>query len=124
MSFGHHGQNMLQRPENTASLLGVTFYLNNRPVNATNMMIWLSYNGPKKDYRKYKFTIDVLDERKEEIVLSGTRFCVPCDTSWDDMKEEILGVTINKKLAQEVNVEGNPANNPEFNVNVQFFPAR
>ena len=102
--------------------LGLMFYLNTAYLNATNMLIWLSYNGPKKDARKYKFTIDMVNGR-DEAVLSGTRFCVPCDTPGEVVKEEFLGIVINQKLAQEVNIEDNPANEPMFNVDVRFFLA-
>ena len=126
LSFGIYVQRrleVLQEPDNT-SLWDVTFYFNSMPVNDTNIMTWLSYNGSRKDAQKYKFTIEVLDEEKEETVLSCTRFCVPCDTSWDDVKEENLGVTVNKKLAQQVNLETNPENEPRFNITVDVFLAR
>ena len=83
-------------------------------------MFWVSYNGPKKDHNKYNYNIEVVDQQGRT-ALSCTKFCVPCDTSLDEVKEDDLGVTINKKLAQKANMEGFPANDPKVNLNVRFF---
>ena len=71
-------------------------------LNDHNMMLWVSYNGSRKDNRKYQFSIEVVDE-DDQMVLSCTKFCVPCDMSRDVIKDKFLGVVINKDLALEVN---------------------
>ena len=37
------------------------------------------------------------------------------------MKEEYLGVVINKRLALEVNIDPNPFSEPKLQVDIQFF---
>ena len=87
-------------------------------------MWWVSFNGPKKDRRKYQFSIKVLDlGDPKKVVLSGTKFCVPCDVSSAVVKEEYLGVFINRELAKEVITEEDP-NVPRFKANVQVFLAQ
>ena len=93
---------------------GVTFYFNRMSLNNNNDIFWVSYNGPRKDCQKYKFTIEVLDKQGQASILC-TKFCIPCDTSRDVVKEEFLGVTANKKMAKE---------NNRVEDKVQFFSAR
>ena len=122
--FSSESQKMMKSPRNMAALNGVTFYINKMCLNDhNNAMVWVSYNGPKKDELKYKFKLEVLDKNKDEVLLSGSRFCVPCDTSRDAVKEKCLGIVINKDLADQVNLEIN-SDRPKFKLNIQFFPAR
>jgi len=98
-SVGQERIHSLEEPLNS-----VSFYFNQMLLNRNCTMMWVSYNGPKKDAQKYQFSIDLLNEQ-EEMVLSGTRFCVPCDTSRDVVKEKYLGIVIHKDLAKEVKEE-------------------
>jgi len=116
------GQMMLKGPNSDPPLDHVVFYLNAITVNDSRSMLWLSYNGTKKNRRKYQFMIEVLsNEDPQKIVLSCTKFCVPCDVSREDVKERDLGVIINKYLAQEVNIGPDEL---KFNFNIQVFLAK
>ena len=112
-----------------AELGGVFFYMNSVHLNDSTMMLWVSYNGPKKDCEKYQFSIEVVDWKRapKAIALSATKFCVPCDMSLAVVKEKYLGVIIGKDLAKAVDigdVTGNNPNSPTFKTNVQFFLTR
>ena len=98
----------------------VTFYFNTKRLNENNLMMWVSYNGPKSDDREYQFSLDVLD-LDQWSAHSSRRFCVPCDTPSGVVKEEYLGVVINKRLALEVNIDPNPVSEPKLQVDIQFF---
>ena len=115
MPFGQSGncQYMIQGPRNTVALSGMTFYLNNMYLDENNIMIWVSYNGLTKDDEKYRFRLEVSNKDQKE-VLSCTRFCIPCDTSRDIVREDNLGVIVNQNLAQRAE---------RVDVNVQFFLA-
>ena len=114
--FGSETHKMLQGPP------GDQFYFNKMCLNDHNMMLWVSYNGSRKDNRKYQFSIEVVDE-DDQMVLSCTKFCVPCDMSRDVIKDKFLGVVINKDLALEVNTGSAGNNGPMFKANIQFFLA-
>ena len=97
----------------------VVFYLNGMSLYGNNVMWWVSYNGPKKDRRKYQFSIKVLDlGDPKKVALSVTKYCVPCDVSSAVVKEQYLGFFINRELAQEVNVGADP-NFPSFKANIE-----
>ena len=119
LGFENEAQKMLQGPP------GNQFYFN-KILFKDNMMIWVSYNGSRKDKRKYQFSIKMVDE-DNQTVLSGTKFCVPCDMSRDVIKDKFLGVVINKDLAQEISTEnwtiGEIDNTPLFRAKVQVFLA-
>jgi len=104
--------------------LGDQFYFNKMCLNDNNMMLWVSYNGSRKDNRKYQFSIEVVNE-DDQMVLSCTKFCVPCDMSRDIIRDKFLGVVINKDLAQEISTggDGEIDNDPIFKANIQFFLA-
>ena len=57
----------------------VTFYFNTKRLNENNLMMWVSYNGPKSDDREYQFSLDVLDLDSWS-AHSSRRFCIPCET--------------------------------------------
>ena len=89
-------QNWLKGPPNKPTS-DVSFYFNKMCLNDKTMMFWVSYNGPKKDNRKYSFIISMKDEGGELVLLSY-RYCVPCDISLDVAKQKFLGVVINKEF--------------------------
>ena len=115
-------QVMIQGAVNTP-ISDVVFYLNRMPHN-NNTMWWVSYNGSKKDRRKYQFSIEVLDlGDPKNVALSITKYCVPCDVSSAVVKKQDLGALINRELAKEVNVGADP-NSLKFKANVQVFLTR
>ena len=121
MYFSWDGQITISPVE----LDGVSFYFNSVHLNDSTLMVWVSYNGPKKDCKKYQFSIELVDWKRapKTVALSATKFCVPCDMSRAVVKEKYLGVIIDKDLAKVVDIGGN-LNNLRFKIDVQFFPTR
>jgi len=122
ITFMEEGQWMMLGPQNT-TLENVSFYYNAVVLDDKNTMEWISYNGPKKDRKKYQFSIEVLStEDPMKVVFSCTKFCVPCDISHEDVKGNHLGVIINKGLVQEVNTEADDdLNKLTFDASIQVF---
>ena len=113
LEFGSSGQLILEISPS------VSFYFNLVSFNGSNMMMWVSFKGSKKDDQKYKFTIEVLD-KQGRASLSCTRLCVPCDISREEVKEKFLGVVINKDMTHEIST-GRFTNVPMIVALVQFF---
>jgi len=116
--YNWQGVFMLKVPPDTP-IRGVSFYLNSVGYHDNNMMLWVSYNGPKKDRYKYQFQMDLFgDKDGNHIAMSCTKYCVPCDVPLSDIKEKHLGVFINKELAKKVSF-----NDAEFKfkVTAEFF---
>jgi len=119
--FNFLGVDIMKLPPNTP-IAWVTFYLNSAPFDDNNMMFWVSYNGPKKDRKKYQFKMDLWgDEDGNHIAMSCTKYCVPCDVSRSDVKEKHLGVFINRELAKEVRLKEIPEPRVRFRINTKLL---
>ena len=118
MYFAYEGQQPMQGPD-----LGPVFYLNGMLLDDNRSMLWVSYNGSKKERKKYQFMIEVLNPTDEtRTVRSFMGFCAPCDVTRDEVKEKDLGFIINKDLAQDVQIGGHP-DSPQYSLKVDFFVA-
>jgi len=96
------------------------FYFNRMHLDENTLILWVSYNGSKKDARKYQYTVEILEPNRRQIALSCTKFCVPCDFSFDVVKEKFLGVAITKDLAVDVTTPWQK----NFWAKVRFFHRR
>jgi len=72
-------------------------------VDETCLIYWLSYQVPKKDAAKYKYTLKVQSIKgdktgKTTYLYEGTTRCVPCDISHEQMKEAKEGLLLRKKF--------------------------
>ena len=70
------------------------------------LLFWIALCGSKGDAEKYKYTIKIRSRKDwkagdTNYLFEGTRRCVPCDISHQEMKQERCGVMIDKKLVQE-----------------------
>jgi len=73
-------------------------------------MFWVSFCGGESEAAKYEYTLKIQssEDKKDggtKYLFTGTRQCVSCEVSHEDMKEEMEALLINKKLVKAA--EGN-----------------
>ena len=93
------------------------FVWNWAPLGKGAKVFWLAYLGPKDEAKTYKYTLQILESVDEEdYLLDCTRRCEPCDVSHQEMKRDMCGIVLDKKLIEQA-AEGD--NCVHFNVIIQ-----
>ena len=65
-------------------------------------MFWISYIGAKDSARKYKYTMRVkASENSQKYHSEGTKWCVPCDLSPEEVKRKVCAIFLDKELVEE-----------------------
>jgi len=81
----------------------LTFFINREHYNDELVMFWISFCGDQNEAEEYEYTIKIessADKKagRTNYLFSGTRKCVSCDVSHEDMKKKKEAVFINKEL--------------------------
>ena len=65
-------------------------------------MFWISYIGAKDSARKFKYTMQVkASENSQKYHSEGTKWCVPCDLSLEEVKRKVCAIFLDKELVEE-----------------------
>ena len=64
-------------------------------------VLWLSYLGPKDLAETFKYTLQVKASKDSDNYLrEATLVCEPCELTHDEMKREMSGFIVSKKMFQ------------------------
>ena len=89
----------------------LTFFVNQKHYNNDLMMFWISFCGSKKQAEEYEYTFKIessADKKagREKYLFYGSKQCVSCDVSHEDMMKEVEALLVSKKLLRKA-AEGN-----------------
>jgi len=96
----------------------LTFFVNQKHYNNDLMMFWISFCGSKKQAEEYEYTFKIessADKKagREKYLFYGSKQCVSCDVSHEDMMKEVEALLISKKLLRKA-AEGNDEKKLEY----------
>jgi len=78
------------------------FLMNWHTLEEGGKMFWISYIGAKDSARKYKYTMQVkASENSQKYHSEGTKWCVPCDLSQEEVKRKVCAIFLDKELVEE-----------------------
>jgi len=87
---------------------GIAFYLNQRYHSENLAMFWISFSGGQDEANKYEYILKIQSsDPQPDYLFTGSRRCVSCEVSHEDMKREMTALMIDKKLllsAQEYGI--------------------
>ena len=100
----------------------LTFFINRKHYNDELTMLWISFGGGQKEAEEYEYTIKIESSTarkagRTKYLFSGTRQCVSCDVSHEDMKKKMEALCINKELLIKA-AEGHDENNLEYTLKI------
>ena len=88
---------------------GKYFYLNQKDYNKNLVMFWISFSGDQGEAAKYEYSLKIFSSFENatrppyhplNYLFNGSRQCVSCDVSQEDMKKEMSALFIDTKLLQ------------------------
>ena len=83
------------------------FFYNHRSYDKNLAMFWVSHVGTQMEADQYQYTLKIENaiarraERSEYLLFAGTRDCVSCDVSHEDMKAKGDALFLNKDLLKK-----------------------
>jgi len=81
---------------------GLEFYFNHFKHCENLVMFWISYTGGPDEADKYEYIVKIQSsEPQSDYFFTGSRRCVTCNVSQEDMKKEMTAVFIDNKLLQK-----------------------
>lgn len=85
------------------------FLLNWYKFDEVSKLFWMAYIGPKDLASSYKYTVQVQKSKAEEkkYAFEGTRYCVPCDLSHEDVKRKRCALMLEKELVDSAAKDDN-----------------
>jgi len=105
----------------------LTFFINIQTIKSYPLsskgdihMFWISFCGGETEAAEYEYTLKIesSEDKKDggtKYLFTGTRQCVSCEVSHEDMKDELEALLINKKLIEKA-AEGNDEKKVEYRV--------
>ena len=102
-------QTLLKKDQSVIRVIvndNTTSFLVNMSFDELTTMLWVSFVGPKESAKNFKYTFK-LEETEEDVngravySFSGTRFCVPCDLSHEDVKNSRRFLMMDKGLFED-----------------------
>ena len=82
-------------------------------------VFWITYLGPKELAETFKYTLQVKASKiSKKYLQEGTRVCEPCDMTHQEMKRELSGIIVSKKVFQKAG-EGNENDRVHLDVCIQ-----
>ena len=97
---------LLQKFQISLNLLNsdLKFFLNRMHYDTTFTMFWVAFCGTQMEADEYEYTIKIKNptEQREDrkYLFTGTRDCVSCDVSHEDMKVKGDALLLNKALLE------------------------
>ena len=84
----------------------LTFFVNTLSTEGNTQMFWISFCGGEKEAEEYEYTFKIVsaDGKKAgraNYLFTGTRQCVSCEVSHEDMKKKKEALLINKTLLEK-----------------------
>ena len=84
----------------------LTFFINRMPYNDELMMFWISFCGTQKEAEDYEYSIKIDSSAakkagRTKYLFTGSRQCVSCDVSHEDMKRKMEALCINQELMRK-----------------------
>ena len=69
-------------------------------------MFWISFCGPQKEANAYEYTVKIVSSTdwkagRTKFLASGTRKCILCDISHEEVKKRAVAVLFPKDLLEE-----------------------
>ena len=81
---------------------GQQFLLNWCTLDEVSKLFWISYSGPKDSAASFKYTLQVCSkENKKVFLFEGTRRCVPCDLSHDEIRAKRWALVLDNDLIED-----------------------
>jgi len=96
----------LHDQQNPLKCNNLTFFINRKHYNDELTMLWISFCGGQKEAEEYEYTIKIESSTarkagRTKYLFSGTRQCVSCDVSHEDMEKKMEALCINKELMRK-----------------------
>jgi len=84
----------------------LTFFVNFLSTQGSMQMFWISFCGGEKEAEEYEYTIKIVSSAGKKAgrafyLFTGTRECVSCEVSHEDMKKKKEALLINKTLLEK-----------------------
>merc|ERR550517_2097174 len=76
------------------------FIANWWPLDGGAQIFWVSHIGPRDEAKTFKFTLR-LKSTEGRIIAEGTRPCVPCDVTPDEMERKCYGIVLAEAWMEE-----------------------
>ena len=99
----------------------IDFYFNQRYHSENLAMFWISFSGGQDEANKYEYILKIQSsDPQPDYLFTGSRRCVSCEVSHEDMKREITALMIDEKLLHSAIVKiGNVENRINFTLMVK-----
>jgi len=80
----------------------MNFLMNWHTMDGGGRVFWISYIGPRKMAKTFKYTLKVqANPADKPHILEGAKKCAPCDLSFDEVKRKVCAVFLDKESIEE-----------------------
>jgi len=98
---------------------GIDFYFNQRSQSENLAMFWISFSGRQDEANKYEYILKIQSsDPQPDYLFTGSRRCVSCEVSQEDMLREMTALMIDKKLLVSATV-GNVENRIRYTLMIK-----
>ena len=94
------------------------FFSNWQHYDIHHTMFWISFCGTKKEAKEFEYTLKIVSSADKKAgrtnyLLTGTRECISCDVSHEDVKRSGNALVLSKDMLAKA-AEGNDENKLEW----------